>query len=583
MPKPPTKVGVEGQAQPKPVPHNPWITRLGMATLAVATDKPISQQSTTKELTPAAVPVTHRIDTTSIAILQPIVEALNKILDGEDLPECIINGVFKYIRESEKTDKSSRDRLEIQEEVSSLRKGIRADLSKFQDNLTVQLNGITSTVNITLESSEKALKVSKEIKGNTEDIISKIGKVTNIADKITDTTQSYHDVLAARQMPTHKAIADPKILGDMDCRAKQILIDTYSDEGNATLEKSLTELIAKANKVLDGMSDASKPEKVKVKAVLKTKKNAVLLTLNSKEAVNWIREIGNEMTFADAFSKGVHIREREYILVAPRIPLTFKPENQTYLREIEEANSLPSHIIRKARWIKPTGHRQEGQIHVHALLSITLVNIANKLIKDSLGICSSLIRPMKQKREPIQCMKCRRWGHFADKCPESEDTCSTCGDKHHTSVCTNSSKRYCVSCGINSHASWDRSCPEFIRHCAVLDASNPANSMPFFPAEEDWTLATASRPSRIPLKEHFPAAYAVNSLPTLGSRKAQRRKGPNPNKIPLPDKNRYGTKEPGELANDGEGIPEWLRKPIESGSKSGNTHGDVTQQPEGWI
>jgi len=107
--------------------------------------------------------------------------------------------------------------------------------------------------------------------------------------------------------------------------------------------------------------------------------------------------------------------------------------------------------------------------------------------------------------------------------------------------------------------------------------------MPFFPAEEDWTLATASRPSRIPLEERFPAAYAVNSLPTLGSRKAQRGKGPNPNKIPLPDKNRYGTKEPGELANDGEGIPEWLRKPIESGSKSGNTHSDVTQQPEGWI
>jgi len=209
-------------------------------------------------------------------------------------------------------------------------------------------------------------------------------------------------------MPTHKASTDPKALGDMDCRAKQLLVDIYGDEGNATLEKSLTELIAKANEVLDGMSDADKLGKVKVKAVLKTKKNAILLMLNSKEAADWIREVGNEETFADTFSKGAHIRDREYILVVPRVPLTFKPENQLHLREIEKANSLPTRIIHKARWIKPAACRQAGQTHAHAILTIASVNIANKLIKDGLGICSSLIRPTKQKQEPIQCMKYRR-------------------------------------------------------------------------------------------------------------------------------------------------------------------------------
>jgi hypothetical protein len=51
------------------------------------------------------------------------------------------------------------------------------------------------------------------------------------------------------------------------------------------MEKSLTELIAKANEVLDGMSDIDKLALVKVKAVFKTQKNAILLMLNSKEAV----------------------------------------------------------------------------------------------------------------------------------------------------------------------------------------------------------------------------------------------------------------------------------------------------------
>ena len=145
------------------------------------------------------------------------------------------------------------------------------------------------------------------------------------------------------------------------------------------------------------MSDADKLGKVKVEAALKTKKNAILLTLNSKEAADWIREVGNEKTFANAFSKGAHIRDQEYILVAPRVLLTFEPENQLHLREIKEANSLPTCIIRKARWIKPAAHRWAGQTHAHTILTIALVNIANKLIKDGLGICSSLIRPMKQK------------------------------------------------------------------------------------------------------------------------------------------------------------------------------------------
>ena len=603
MPKPPIKGGAEAQSQPRPAPLNPRITRSATATQAVANGKPISQQSTTAnelitnvqnrkdksaEANDVAAPEGRRIVTTSVALLQPIVDALNKMLDGEDTPERIIDGIFSYVRGAEKTERATRERLEIQMEVSALRKAFKADIGKLQENLTVQLNGITSITNVTLESTEKVLKVSEEVKGSANDIINKLGNVTNVADKIAVTTQSYRDVLVAGQTSAPKASVDPKILGDMDCRAKQILVDIFDEEGNNTLEKSLTELIAKANEALDNMSDAGKPEKVKVETALKTKRNAVLLTLNSKEAAAWVREAGNEETFANAFSKGAHIREREYILVAPRVPLTFEPENPSHLREIEEANSLPSRVIRKARWIKPTERRRAGQTQAHATLTVTSVDVANKLIKDGIGICSRLIRPTKQKQEPIQCMKCRRWGHFADKCLESEDTCGTCGEKHHTNACTNSSKTHCVSCNANSHTSWDRLCPEFIRRCAAIDERNPVNSMPFFPTEQDWTLACDHRPSRIPLEERFPAKFAVNSLPVLGQRLRQHRKGPNnagkhmsnnPNLIPVPEKIRYGTKEPGELADVEEGIPDWMREPI---PERGHAEGDVIQQSESW-
>jgi len=337
-----------------------------MAMQAAAKGKPHSQQSITKELNTKeqcneermadandmAAPGTHRIAITKVVLLQLIVEALNRILDGNDSTECIIDRMFKYIKESEWEKRRSREvkeKQEVQDKVSSLCKGFRANLTRFSKNLSMQLNGITSVINITLEATDKAIKVSEEIKGNMLNIISKLGKVTNVVDKIADTIQSYHDVLIARQMPTHKASMDPKVLGDMDHRAKQLLVDIYGNKGNTTLEKSLTEIIAKANEVLDGMSDADKLGKVKVEAALKTKKNAILLILNSKEAADWIREVGNEKTFANAFSKGAHIRDQEYILVAPRVLLTFEPENQLHLREIKEANSLPTCIIRKAR------------------------------------------------------------------------------------------------------------------------------------------------------------------------------------------------------------------------------------------
>ena len=599
MPKPPNRGGAESQALPKPAHHTRSVTQ------TTANGKPTSQQSisrvssakdqqkddpTVTVANDVATAAKAEVITTSIVTMQPIVEGLNKILSGEESPERVIKGILKYIRKLEKTEKEDEERREIQMEVSALRKGINKDVGMLHDSLMDQLNYITSTLDVTRENSEKALKASEELKGETCNILNKLGNVTSVADKIAVNTQSYRDALVTRQSPTHKASVDPKVLGDIDRKAKQILVDIYDEEGANTMEKSLTELMAKANEVLDGMTDADKPTSVKVEAAFKSQKNAILLTLNSKEAARWVKEIGNEETFANAFSKGAHIREREYSLIAPRVPLTFEPENQAHLREIEEANSLPTRIIRKARWIKPASRRRVGQTNAYAILVIASVDIANKVIKDGLGICGSLIRPTKQKQEPIQCMKCRRWGHFADKCLGSEDICGTCGGKHRTNVCSNSGKRHCVSCDADSHASWDRSCPEFIRRCEAMDQKNPVNSMPFFPAEQDWTLA--SRPNRIPLVERFPAAYAVNSLPVPGNRNAQRKKGPNrtgkspqsnPNLIPVPAKNKYGDKEPGELADDEEGIPAWLREPIDRELEYENTDGDVTQRLDSWI
>jgi len=191
-------------------------------------------------------------------------------------------------------------------------KAVKSDLGKFSEGLNSQLNGITSTLKATLESSEKAQKASEGLKSDSSTILNKIGSVTSTTDKIVDAMQSYWDMLVTRQAPTHKNSVDPKVLGDMERKAKQILVNIYNEEGINTLEKSLTELITNANEALDKMVEVAKPSLVKIETAYKTKKNAILFTLNSKEAANWVREPGNKETFANAFSKGLHIRDRLY-------------------------------------------------------------------------------------------------------------------------------------------------------------------------------------------------------------------------------------------------------------------------------
>jgi hypothetical protein len=45
---------------------------------------------------------------------------------------------------------------------------------------------------------------------------------------------------------------------------------------------------------------------------LKTCKSRIVFTLNSKEAANWVRQPINKLAFTDAFSKGMHIKEKLY-------------------------------------------------------------------------------------------------------------------------------------------------------------------------------------------------------------------------------------------------------------------------------
>ena len=355
------------------------------------------------------------------------------------------------------------------------------------------------------EAANNLSKVAQEVE-------TRITKAAETSDQIANNAQTYRDALlrdprpgTTRQVETeeHRAIEEAR-----ERKERQVLVEFLDAQ---SLSISLEAIQEKAEEAIKQVKSPDSPQDTSIVSVSKTRKNAVVINFNTKEAAQWLRTSTVSLEFEAYFITGADVKPRQYSIVVPRIPLTFDPEDDSHLREVEEANGLEEYCIAKARWIKPAHRRKPGQKSAYATFLINDVNIANKCIKDGLLVCRMKTYPSKLKLEPTQCMKCRGWGHFANACSQVNDTCGTCGGGHRTSNCTEEDKKYCASCKDNSHASWDRNCPEFVKRCSWFDNKHPDNMLKYFPTDAAWTQQV--RPARLPFHDRFPARFAVGSLP----------------------------------------------------------------------
>jgi len=153
--------------------------------------------------------------------------------------------------------------------VSAIRAVIRKDLAEIHDSLEKQIIKVKEDCSIILDNTSKVLKEVEETKTDTKDLACKVNKVTDAADKIASDTSSYRNALLAKLAPSNKISADPRILNNMDRKAKQILMDIYNKDSNNILTKSLTAIVDKANETIVGIKDVSKPKDIKVTMALK--------------------------------------------------------------------------------------------------------------------------------------------------------------------------------------------------------------------------------------------------------------------------------------------------------------------------
>ena len=458
------------------------------------------------------------------ATLHTIAIALDKTMGRHQMSDQLkmaLSNIWTYANKA-LVKQGKKDLIQITvEDVREIRKDLIADISGIYSTLENKIGNLVAGQERILLATETLAKEAKGINAATKEIESSVTKVKDTTNTIASTTTKYRDALLSQPAQQTKAVSDLRIQDDIERKAKQILIRVYSDEMR---DKSLSVIKDKANKAITEIDESfERPEIVEVENVTLMRNGAMLLQLNSKQAAEWLREPGRECKFADKFANETFFIGRNYNIIVPRTPITFNPADEKHIRKLEECNNLNKGAIRKARWIKPAQRRREGQTHAYASLAISSPTTANQLIRSGITICGVTSSPFKMKHEPIQCMRCRGWGHYATQCTSEHDVCGTCGNKHRTSECNNPQRRHCASCKVDTHASWDRNCPEFIKRSETYSERFPENKLPFFPTDENWTLTT--RPDRIPLENRFPQRFAVNSLPTANANKRQRPQG----------------------------------------------------------
>lgn len=397
---------------------------------------------------------------------------------------------------------------QIKEACLSMHKGLTEQITEMERNLSTKLAGQIDIHAATGKIDEAIEKLGKA----TTEVEAKLTEVSGTASQIVNKANTYKEALLSNPAPGPARSLESdmtRVASEAaDKLERQVLFEVDGDELLAQSDVAVRE---KANQAIKQATSPAMLEGAFIVDIIRVRRGALVIKMSSKEAADWLRHPEITPIFTANFLTGAVVKPRQYPLIVPRIPITFEPEDSEHLREVEETNDLPKDFIAKAKWIKPEYRRKMDQTVAHATFMLNDVNAANRCIKDGLLICGVKVYPVRQKRQPIQCMKCRGWGHFANVCHHTKDVCGTCGGEHRSSDCDGNWGNYCVSCKSTTHASWDRNCPEFAKRCAWYDRKHPDNTLKFFPTDSPWTHEV--RPEKIPFEDRFPARFAVGSLP----------------------------------------------------------------------
>ncbi|KAJ3521142.1 hypothetical protein NM688_g9058 [Phlebia brevispora] len=303
-----------------------------------------------------------------------------------------------------------------------------------------------------------------------------------------NTTASYADI-ARRQVMQQAPHTSSILRGDL--RSRHLIIEGANITDPST-GKRYTEaiLLNKARAAFDMMGDTAKqaPATFKFVAIQYLAKGGIRYELDSRASMDWIRQEHIYHAFLQNFGGGntdIRITTHTFNTVIDFVPVSFEPEEQTHLRQLEEENHIPTGSIKEAKWMRPPALQRPDQAVATLQVNFNTDSSANIIIGQGALIAGRRLQVRRLIPAPKRCLKCHSFeGHFAADCKATHDTCGTCAStEHQTKDCTENDRKCfrCINCNTTGHAAWDRLCPAYMKAHDRILTWQPEYQFQFFP------------------------------------------------------------------------------------------------------
>ena len=400
---------------------------------------------------------------------------------------------------------------QIADEITSMVKNqLQEHIEEFTSNLENMRDAIEHITAATDKITGKIDEFTDEFQETTEQIAQATQELTEKASESAnkaaiETTapplanQPFTYATAAQQelhadhaeVITRGNTADKQILIQKDKNATDNVLDSLSEK----------DLVAKANTALDlmGMAGLDRPRHATFIGAKKLRNGSVLYQMNTKEAAAWLRALDVQKAFMDNYGGTSNMRNKLHYIIAEFVPVSFDAGSSFAHAKVEHDNTLGLDTIAYSKFIKPPHRRTDNQTVAHVIFGFTDRDDANTAITSGLFIEGKHTNVRKLLTEPKRCLKCQKYGHYANDCKATADTCARCGEQHRTAQCpvTDMAAFRCTNCTdaeAIGHGAADRECPVFVAQRRKIHERIPENKYKFFPTSSPTTWKLLNEP-----------------------------------------------------------------------------------------
>jgi hypothetical protein len=241
---------------------------------------------------------------------------------------------------------------------------------------------------------------------------------------------------------------------------RQLVIDV-SRVGEAVAEKVANTIVAKQT-IQQGMSSVERLAGATIKdfRVWRAKDNTSMIKFSVEKE--------KEAAFRQTTAEWLEPQIPGARLVGPKwhavkvdwieVPLAMDAESGKVSRSAMERFGTENEVeVCTMRWLgrpKPSGQ------HASVVIKVATKEHVEKLLRSdnvTFGGGGIIVSPFEERRTPVACFKCRRFGHRARDCLRPE-TCDMCGQEGHLQCET--VNLCCVNCQ-GPHRASHRECPEY--------------------------------------------------------------------------------------------------------------------------